>query len=219
MKNYFSAFANDMVQRFLSANKRAQRRWLSQILDALDDGDTHTKKALDFGCGTGLFAATFLNHGYDYLGYDINAGAMDYAGLVHKDCCFTTSRQLLLETAPFDMILANCCFHHIDDAALMEELDFMEKILSDSGFFVMIDILKAGPDETYLHRMYMKLEQGKHVRLGNAYEKLVSRTFSIGARRINPARLFSMNWPGFPIGNDLLVLVCTKKNIQSTRAW
>ncbi len=55
------AFFNDVMQRLITLNKLEQRRQLLARLRSLDVRPGGT--ALDFGCGTGLFAPTFQRAG------------------------------------------------------------------------------------------------------------------------------------------------------------
>ena len=62
------ALVNDLGQRVVSGNKWEQRRSLRRRLEALCLPPR--SKALDFGCGTGLFASTFTGSGLAYHGYE-----------------------------------------------------------------------------------------------------------------------------------------------------
>jgi 2-polyprenyl-3-methyl-5-hydroxy-6-metoxy-1,4-benzoquinol methylase len=67
------ALFNDVAQRLITLNKLGQRRNLLARLRAL--GLPPGGSALDFGCGTGLFAPTFQQAGLPYTGYDIDRGS------------------------------------------------------------------------------------------------------------------------------------------------
>lgn len=207
MKKMIKAAFNDLAQRVLTANKTEQRRHLRVVLDSVNpppDG-----KALDFGCGTALFAGTVRDVGLRYWGYDIDDGLVSYAAGLYADCRFTSSLDELRNEAPFDLVLANCCFHHIGDEAAAELLAMLGGMLTENGRFVLIDIIRAGDNDSALHRLFMKLEQGMHVRPYDEYKRLVSGRFEIERETVNRAHLFSIN--GFPVYNDLAVLICRAK--------
>src|SRR5262249_59771954 len=64
------ALFHDVAQRVISLNKLEQRRHLRERLGAL--ALPEGALALDFGCGTGLFAPTFQAAGLRFVGYDID---------------------------------------------------------------------------------------------------------------------------------------------------
>lgn len=110
------AALNDLIQRIISLDKWEQRKNLTQRVQSLNL--PRGSKVLDFGCGTGLFARVFMKMGLNYYGYDIDNRLISYARRLYRNCQFTASKEQLRKEAPFDLILANCCFHHIDSATL-----------------------------------------------------------------------------------------------------
>lgn len=203
-----NAFVNDLAQRLLTGNKHAQKVFLKQQLRAM--GLPSGASALDFGCGTALFAPAFASLGLRYHGYDIDQPLLDYAARLYRGGVFTASKDSLGAKAPFDVIVANCCFHHIPDDALEEELAFLKRLLANDGWFMLIDILAVPNDPSWFHRQFMKLEQGRHVRTREAYRRNIERHFTVQNETITRSTAFSLNLDWFPIYNDLLVLACRK---------
>jgi len=197
-----------MIQRFNTANKSHQRKYLSGLLSK--SNLAKGSRVLDFGCGTGLFAKTFRKHDLDYYGYDIDKIYIRYAKKLYRDCIFTTSMKELQTQSPFDLIVANCCFHHIRDAELLEELDKIKNLLDHNGKFIVIDILAVKDDPSYTHRLFTKLERGKHVRFEYQYKNIIEQRFSINRCSAYRTFLFSLGWNWFPLYTDLVVLECTK---------
>lgn len=202
------AYFNDLIQRFITANKFQQRKYLSGLL--LNLNLSKSSKVLDFGCGTGLFVKTFIRHGFDYCGYDIDCESIEYAKKLFKSCRFVTSKEELQTKAPFDLIVANCCFHHIADTELLKELDDIKKLLDGSGKFILIDILAAKNDPSPIHRLFARLERGGYVRFEKEYKSMVEQNFKIISSAVYRTSLFSLKWHWFPIYTDLLVLQCVK---------
>ena len=199
------ALFNDVMQRLITLNKLDQRRHLLARLRAL--GLAPGSTALDFGCGTGLFAPTFRQAGLRYLGYDIDPRLVAYAGRLYRYGRFISNEALLRAAAPFDVIVANCCFHHIADDTLSAELGRMRSLLADGGTFVMIDIvLPAGHDPSFLRRQFRKLERGAFVRDPDQYRAIVERHFRV--RRIAQHRSPVISLPRKPVYNDLVILEC-----------
>ncbi|MDY6971690.1 MAG: class I SAM-dependent methyltransferase [Thermodesulfobacteriota bacterium] len=202
------ALFNDVAQRILSGDKWEQRsnlcRRLRQI--ALPPGS----KAMDFGCGTGLFARVFVEEGFKYVGYDIDDRLIAYAARLYPSCRFTTSDEVLKREGPFDFIYANCCFHHIKDELLSIELERIKSLLADNGVFFVLDILRVENDRSPLHRLFMMFEQGEYVRTIEGYQDLVERHFLINGVDIERSHLFSIKHRLNPLYNDLAVFACSK---------
>ena len=116
--------------------------------------------------------------------------------------CSTRGRTLRSATLnwrnmrPFDLILINCCSHHIPDDVFELELNSLKSLLTPKGACLLVDILKiqeAG--ETALHRWFMKLEQGRHVRTKEEYLKLMSKHFAVHRITRWRSHLFSFPCP------------------------
>jgi cyclopropane fatty-acyl-phospholipid synthase-like methyltransferase len=200
------ALLNDLFQRVLTINKREQRRNLELTLKALPMKPG--SRCLDFGCGTALFAPVFTASNLNYYGYDIDQRLLEYASRIFKNAHFTSSWNELEATAPFDLILANCCFHHIDSGTLDEELHKISTLLADHGTFIMIDILFPQNDYHWLRNMFRKLEQGVFIRTADGYSVQIARHFEIVQEKTERSHLFSFKIN--PVYNDLLVLTCRK---------
>ncbi len=203
------ALFNDIAQRIITLDKWQQRNNLSKRLKRIQLAPG--SKALDFGCGTGLFARVFEKEGFKYWGYDVDDRLTTFASRFYPGCSFTTSDDMLKNQAPFDLIIANCCFHHIDDTLLSSELKRIKSLLADHGTFFVIDLLLVQNDTSCLHRAFMKLEQGKHVRTVEDYHKHVEKYFVIIQTQVERSHILSFNNRLNPLYNDLAVLECRKK--------
>jgi ubiquinone/menaquinone biosynthesis C-methylase UbiE len=198
------AALNDLIQRIITLDKWEQRSNLGERVRSLNL--PKESKVLDFGCGTGLFARVFMKMGLNYYGYDIDNRLISYARRLYRNCQFTASKEQLRKEAPFDLILANCCFHHIDSATLREELIGIKRILSENGTFMMIDILFSENDPSLFRKLFRKLELGMHVRVIDDYRRIIEQHFSIIKTDIVRSHLFSIK--NNPIYNDLAVFEC-----------
>lgn len=203
------ALFNDFAQRIVTLDKYEQRKNLSSRLRRI--GLPPGSKALDFGCGTGLFARVFVKEGFLYSGFDIDDRFIDYAGRLYRNCQFTSSTKTLEKEAPFDLIVANCCFHHINDTSLPLELERIDCLLADNGLFILIDLLKVEDSHSLLHRFFMIMEQGAYLRTSKGYKKHIERFFQI--RNIDIERLYVLGLKHRlnPLYNDLAVFECNRK--------
>ena len=155
------AFLNDLFQRVLTFNKQEQRRNLSRNLKALNLKPG--SRCLDFGCGTALFAHVFFKSNLTYYGYDIDNRLLQYAARIYGKAQFTSYPNDLKAAAPFDLILANCCFHHIESKILDMELSRLKSLLAYDGIFIMVDILLPQDDSYWLRNLVRKLDLSKNV--------------------------------------------------------
>ncbi len=203
------ALFNDLAQRFITLDKWEQRRNLSRRLKKIQLAPGG--KALDFGCGTGLFASVFEKQGFEYWGYDIDDRLITFASRRYPQHRFTALKDVLKKKAPFDLIIANCCFHHIHDTLLSSELGRIKSLLADHGTFLLIDLLLVENDNSFLHRAFMKLERGKHLRSVDDYHKHIERHFSIIQTQVERSYVFSFNNRLNPLYNDLAILECRKQ--------
>ncbi len=198
------AFYNDLVQRILTFNKWDQRRYVSRWVESL--GLSSGSRVLDFGCGTGLFERVFRKLGLSYVGYDIDPRLIRYASLLHRRSEFTSA--IDKQSIPFDLIVANCCFHHISDDGIDAELKRLKSKLSPHGRFLLIDLLLPEHRPGFIRRQFLKLERGAFVRKPEAYRRLVEKHFRVEKSGMERSHVFSL--PGNPAYNDLCVLVCSK---------
>ena len=195
---------NDLFQRIFTLNKCEQRAHLQRRVGSLHLPEE--SKVLDFGCGTALFANVFMDTQYVYCGYDIDGGLISYASRLYARGRFMDSRGELKKESPFDLILANCCFHHIDDAAFAEELEEMKSMLKSEGIFIMIDILLPRDDTFLPRKLFRKLERRVYIRSLEDYRMLIEKQFFIRKGDMERSHLFSIR--EFPIYNDLVVFEC-----------
>jgi hypothetical protein len=54
--------------------------------------------------------------GLRYYGHEIDGGVLSYAKRMHAGHVFVSIRDGVARPGPFDLVVANCCFHHIPDA-------------------------------------------------------------------------------------------------------
>jgi SAM-dependent methyltransferase len=200
------ALLNDLFQRLVTLNKLEQRRHLLRRLQALNL--TQGSKGLDFGCGTALFAPTLRKAGLRYYGYDVDERLLTFARRLYRDCMFVSAFEPLRAFGPFDLILANCCFHHIADDALTVELRRMKELLRDGGTLLVIDLLLCEDDPSFLRRQFQKLERGAYVRRSDDYRRLIERQFRVKRLERERSHVWSLNRN--PLHQDMVVFECGK---------
>lgn len=195
-----------MAQRILTANKYEQRIALSGFLAKLNL-PPKGRGVLDFGCGTALFAGMFKKLGMQYAGYDIDPRLIGFARRLYPWARFSSGKEDVRQWAPFDLVLMNCCTHHIPDEVLAQELDEMGNWLAPQGICLLVDILKVESSrESRLHKWFMALEQGRHIRTRAEYLARMSEGFTITAVTSWRSSTFSFTHRLNPFYNDLIVI-------------
>jgi 2-polyprenyl-3-methyl-5-hydroxy-6-metoxy-1,4-benzoquinol methylase len=197
------AIVSDLAQRAITLNKHEQRQYLLEAV-----GRLHLRpgaRVLDFGCGTGLFAGTLSGAGLDYYGFDPDAAAVHYAARIHPSLTFVSRLEDAAALSPFDAVIANCCFHHIDDEELgRQTLPAIAGLMREDARFLLIDVLPLERDASTIRRLFNVLEQGTHKRTGAQLEALLVGRFAIDARRVLRFFAFSASVPINPVFNDVI---------------
>ncbi len=203
------ALFNDVAQRIVTGNKWQQRRNLRRNLNRIRGSRESCGRVLDFGCGTGLFACVFRKLTTHYVGYDIDSRLTRFASKGRPYAQFTADKQEVTESGPYDLIIANCCFHHIEDEILHEELLFIADMLKEDGELLVIDIVKQSEDKKNMfHRVYDHIEQGEHLRMEQHYKEEIEKVFRIESTSHERSHTLSIPNPIFY--NELLILRCSK---------
>ena len=92
------------------------------------------KKILDFGCGTGDFAAYMRNHGFDARGAEPDADARKIAEQKNPGCIRSTGDELLSDDR-YDLITMWHVLEHIPN--FLEVIERMKKKLNDEGTLII----------------------------------------------------------------------------------
>jgi SAM-dependent methyltransferase len=196
------ALLSDVGQRVLTANKRQQKRDLTAWLHELRLPADAT--LLDFGCGTGLFGRALAGAGVRYCGFDPDAAAIRYASRRYPELRFVAALDEATAAGPFDVVLANCCFHHIPDEALVSTtLPAIERMMHSRSMLLLVDVLPLARDASLVRRLYNGIEQGDRKRTAAELERLVAGRFALRSSRVRRSFAFSV---ANPIYNDLIAL-------------
>lgn len=138
------------------------------------------KKVLDLGCGSGWLAVYLARQGFEVVGVDVSAQAINLANTWANQEELKISFQvgdaskLQYEAGSFDAVVANSIFEHfpIKQAQLMT--DKVNSLLNEGGVFVgCFDKVGGGPGE------YYTLEDGTHVYTDKARKGMMLRRYSL----------------------------------------
>lgn len=155
------------------------------------------RRALDFGCGTGLMSEALTSAGFRVTAVDLDLGPKR---LLEERLAFSKSITFFegdlvtldLPSGSFDVILALDVLEHI--SPLAPYVNAFERLLSPNGVLIV-----SGPTENWLYRLGRRLAGGEftghyhvsdiHVVAESARERFEVRTV---ARVIWPATLFEV---------------------------
>jgi SAM-dependent methyltransferase len=197
------AFLSDAAQRLLTLNKLAEKQSLSSWLDRLmlPPG----ARLLDFGCGTGLFAPMLHGAGFRYVGYDPDPAVVAYASRRYHGPTFISQLEDAAAVAPFDVVLANCCFHHISDDELRDAtLPAIAAMMHRASTFMLLDVLPLESGASAIRRLYNLFEQGARKRTPAELDRLLAGHFTVRSRRVRRSFLLSAAAAANPIYNDVV---------------
>jgi SAM-dependent methyltransferase len=110
-------------------------------------------RALDMGCGTGTNVITLAEHGWQVTGVDFSARAIRYARQkarqhqVMVDLRVDDVARLSAITDKFDLILDMGCFHSLPAGRRQAYITNVERLLADSGTFLLYTFISNAPNE------------------------------------------------------------------------
>lgn len=184
---------NDMLQKPLDELSKNPQTWnaLRYVVEAGFHGekavierelqpwrDVGQRLFLDFGCGTGEFAACFPPH--HYVGVDLATHYVRFAQAARTGSYgVMDGAALALQSAQFDAALVLGVFHHLPDALVQESVAELSRVLKPGAtLLVMEDI--APPDVWNVagHAMHW-LDRGGFIRSDDAYRILLHPYFML----------------------------------------
>jgi len=95
-----------------------------------------TGRALDFGCGRGVFTVVLQEAlpGWEIVGSDFSAKAIELARQAHPELHFHTPESLELQPGSFDLVFTHHVLEHVTD--LRAALDDMNEMVKPEGHMV-----------------------------------------------------------------------------------
>jgi len=197
------ALVSDLGQRAVSLNKLEQKRYFAERIRRL--GIAPGSKVLDFGCGTGLFARTLSRLGLQYFGYDVDEGLLVYARRLRPWLTFLSSLDRARALGPFDVIVANCCLHHIPDVELAAStLPDLARMMTVRSTLMLVDVLPLEPHASSIRRLYNRLEQGSFKRTAEELDRVLTSRFTIRSKTIPRSNFLAWSSRLNPIYNNLV---------------
>jgi ubiquinone/menaquinone biosynthesis C-methylase UbiE len=141
---------------------------------------TGAKKVLDLGCGSGWLAVYLARQGFEVVGVDVSAQAINLANTwaSQEDLKISfdvaDASQLQYQAGSFDAVVANSIFEHFPIKQAQQLTDKVYSMLKDGGVFIgCFDKVGGGPGE------YYTLDDGTHVYTDKARKGMMLRRYEL----------------------------------------
>lgn len=163
------------------------------------------RRILEVGCASGNTSRAFVKQpGVEFTGLDIDPVVVDlarkqfasYPNFVFKSQ--EVSTLLTDKHAHFDYILFAGVCHHTDDTSLSQQLNAAAALLDPKGTLVVVDPLIPDSKDSWFIRLFLHLEQGRHLRTGKALVNIIEQTENLSICN-NDEFLISASPFGFPV--------------------
>jgi SAM-dependent methyltransferase len=136
---------------------------------------TRARRVLDVGCGPGTNTHHFAHA--EYLGIDFNPAYIESARRRHgRDFIVADVTTYQMAAArPFDFILVNSLFHHIDDGSAARILAHLATLLTDDGHVHILDLVL--PEQPSVARLLARADRGDYPRPLEEWRTLFTANF------------------------------------------
>jgi ubiquinone/menaquinone biosynthesis C-methylase UbiE len=135
---------NEMANSWDTSEKREQNKIYADKIKLMLK-QSHFSNVLEFGCGTGLLGANFIEKNNHFLGIDSSVGMLEvfkakFASFpnVKYHNIDLEKNNLNINQEEFDLIVSSMAFHHLQDPQNMI-LKF-QKMLKPNGAIAIIDL-------------------------------------------------------------------------------
>lgn len=169
------------LQHFVHQGHITAFRRIVDLLD-LQPGEA----VLEVGCGTGILAHHFVEHGFDYWGIDFDAQRIAVAAHENPAAHFLVveaSRLKSAELPPFRRAFVHGVLHHIADIGCLDLFHYILSLRRDM-VFVASEPYKPSPWWTNpLGVLGANLDEGKYVRTLAQWHALFGAYLDVASTR------------------------------------
>ena len=154
------------AQGYMSQWPAAKRQRVSELVGSL--GLPATGRALDFGCGNGVFTDVVrqvLGPGWTITGSEISQVALENARRRFPECRFLHGDDPTLAAEPYDFFFTHHVLEHVQD--LPQTLALLESLMSSPARGV--HILPCGNTGSYLHNLALLRRDGINLAMENRF--------------------------------------------------
>ena len=193
----------DKFDSIANSYDNPERHHIAKVAsDAIKEylGDTRSKSAIDFGCGTGLVGMNLLNEFESLLFMDTSENMLeivkkkitDVGALNARTLCFDFESSSQLDLRADYIFMAQVLLHIQDYEALLAKL---HAVLNDEGHLLIVDFNKNDKVVSELVHNGFDQEQLKEVMLKIGFKDIRSKTIYSGTKLFmnQDASLFIMD--------------------------
>ncbi len=126
-----------------------------------------TGKALDFGCGNGIFTGIIKEvlPNWEVYGTDISETALDNAQRIYNNCTFFSLNQLSKYNEKFDLIFSHHVLEHVD--YINDTIAQLNNIAANNA--KQIHILPCGNEGSFEHSIAISVKNGIDIMKENRF--------------------------------------------------
>jgi len=134
--NIFLHYILQFLTRSIEEEKRIIRTFI------LQRGISKNIRILDFGCGEGIFSATFGDaNKIKYIGIDRDFNSIKFARELNRSAIFfVNDENICFKIKNFDFILLNNVLHHMTHNEIEILLSEIKRVLKENGVLIVTEL-------------------------------------------------------------------------------
>lgn len=180
------------IERALDSVSAAPRLWnaLRWLVEAGFQGERaviarelrpwagDSRRFLDFGCGTGAFAAEFPAG--RYVGIDLSLGYLRFAGQYRPGSFVASSGDALaFADGSFDAALVLGVLHHLSDSVARAAMAELARVLSPGATTLVMEDIPPPDGQNPAGRLMHAIDRGGHIRSEADYRLIFGAAFAL----------------------------------------
>lgn len=151
----------------------------------------HQTSILDIGCGPARYAHLF--NGSRYIGVDMEERYVRFAQKRHRQAFARMDATALgFKDQSFDYVLIAQMLHHVSPEGLTPLIKDANRVLKDSGYLVIVDIVKPADGGRPVGNLLLKMDRGGYIRYAADYPGIVDSHFKVQEMSIEKMGFYSV---------------------------
>ena len=165
-----------LLRRIVENNYQGERAAIAdELVPWLNVG---SRRFLDFGCGTGEFAASFPRN--SYVGVDLSEGYVKHAATLSQHQFGVMNGQALgFADHAFDAVLIVGVVHHLNDQLARDTFKELHRVLKPHGEMLVLEDIPTQDWWNMAGRAMHWLDRGDAIRSNDDYQRLFAPYFQI----------------------------------------
>lgn len=141
-------------------SKAVDHKRLQFIIKQLEQQQAAGGTVLDVGCGNGIMSRAIAQHGYQVLGIDVSAKAIEKASAIEQDNVrfeMMNADELVADGSTYDAVICSEVLEHLSDPSSL--LTTLYSLLADQGVLIVTVPNGRGPRELLITQPMQKLQR------------------------------------------------------------